>query len=337
MISGTVSDLTEAELVARIERGLAPPPSWLLVGIGDDAAVIEPERNRVEVLSVDALVDGVHFDRRVVPPDAIGHRALAVNLSDLAAMGASPRAALVSLMLPDTLTIADFDLIASGLCTLARRHGVVIAGGNLTKTPGPLAIDVTVTGTLKRRDVLKRTGAKPGDEVYVTGEIGGAVAGLELLRAGLEGTAIERYLRPQPRLRMGTLLARNRAATACIDLSDGLADALHQLAASNRLGIKVQAGALPIEPGATAWFRQAGRDPIAASLASDDYELLFTARPRSRGRLEAARRHGDVRVTRIGVCTGEQAVVLEQDGRSEPMPRGYAHFAGGFSGRRGPR
>src|SRR5499427_2817213 len=117
----TISELSERELIARIQARLPPAPPWLLVGIGDDAAVVEPERNRVEVLTVDSLVEGVHFDRAFVPPDAIGHRALAVNLSDLAAMGAAPRHALLSMVLPATLPLSDFDGIAEGFAALAAR------------------------------------------------------------------------------------------------------------------------------------------------------------------------------------------------------------------------
>src|SRR5437773_2793921 len=122
--SVTVADVTERNLIARIERRLPPRPPWVIVGIGDDAAVVEPEKNRVEVLTVDALVEGVHFDRAFVPPEAIGHRALAVNLSDLAAMGASPRLALMSLVLPPGLPLSDFDGIIDGLMALAVRYGV---------------------------------------------------------------------------------------------------------------------------------------------------------------------------------------------------------------------
>src|SRR2546425_7394171 len=115
----TISDCSERELIARIQRRLAPAPDWLLVGIGDDAAVVDPERNRVEVLTVDAIVEGIHFDRAFVPPDAIGHRALAVNLSDLASMGAAPRLALLSMALPAAVTVSDFDAIADGPAALA--------------------------------------------------------------------------------------------------------------------------------------------------------------------------------------------------------------------------
>ena len=178
----TVSNLTERELIKRIAERLQPPPGWLTVGIGDDAAVVEPERNRLEVLSVDAIVEGIHFDRRFTPPGAIGHRALAVNLSDLAAMGAAPRLALLSLVLPPALPLDDFDALVSGLTALALRHKLHVVGGNLTRSPGPLMIDVTVIGTAKRRQVLTRAGARPGDALYVTGSLGGAAAGLEMLR-----------------------------------------------------------------------------------------------------------------------------------------------------------
>src|SRR6478736_9365508 len=122
--SATVADVTERQLIARIQCTFPPAPGWMLVGIGDDAAVVEPERNRVEVLSVDALVEGVHFDRAFVPPEAIGHRALAVNLSDLAAMGAAPRLALLSFALPSRLPLADFEGMIAGLARLAARHRI---------------------------------------------------------------------------------------------------------------------------------------------------------------------------------------------------------------------
>jgi thiamine-monophosphate kinase len=321
----TVGDVSERDLIARIQRHLAPPPDWVLVGIGDDAAVVEPERNRVEVLTVDALVDGVHFDRAFVPPDAIGYRALAVNLSDLASMGAKPRLALLSLALPAALTLDEFDGIASGFAALAAQYRLHLVGGNLTRTPGPVTLDVTVIGTVKRRQALTRSGARPGDEVYVSGRVGEAAAGLARLKSQVaslksdlpssDSRLVTAYLRPQPRVRLGTLLSRNRAATACVDLSDGLADAAHQIACASGVGITIEAAAIPVEGSVTA-----------AITAGDDYELLFTVRPRTRHRLRTVARHSDVPLTRIGVCTDARDVVLFRDGVPEPMPRGYAHF-----------
>ncbi len=337
----TVDDLSERELIARIRSKLPPAPPWLLVGVGDDAAVVEPERNRVDVLSVDALVDGVHFDRAFVPPDAIGHRALAVNLSDLAAMGAAPRLALLSMVLPASLPIADFDGIVSGFLALACAHRLHVAGGNLTRTPGPLTIDVTVLGTVKRRQALTRSGARPGDELYVSGSIGSAAAGRAVASrrsavASLDGLEtgdrrlVTAYLRPVPRVRLGTLLSRSRAAAACVDLSDGLADGAHRIAEASGVGIRVDAEALPIDPAARTLFESQGMDAVdvlhTAITGGDDYELLFTVRPRTRRRLRAATSHGDAPLTRVGVCTEERGVMLQRGGVGTPMPAGYEHF-----------
>ena len=328
----TISDLTERELVARIQQRLSPAPPSVVVGIGDDAAVVEPERNRLEVLTVDAVIDGVHFDRRFTPPDAIGHRALAVNLSDLAAMGASPRLALLSFALPSDLPCDDFDGIVSGIASLAAAHGVAVVGGNLTRTPGPLAIDITAIGTVKRRGVLTRAGAQAGDFVYVSGSIGAATAGLQMLNQSDDARAescVERYLRPSPRVRTGLLLGRNRAASSCVDLSDGLADGVARLAESSGVGITIDGSSLPIEPDARRWFESHAQDPVVAAIAGgDDYELLFTVRPRARGRLKAALLHGGIPLTRIGICTADGAVALVSPGSDRPaaLPPGFSHF-----------
>jgi thiamine-monophosphate kinase len=353
-----ISDCSERELVARIQRHLAPPPDWLLVGIGDDAAVVEPARNRVEVLTVDAIVEGVHFDRAFVSPDAIGHRALAVNLSDLAAMGAAPRLALLSMVLPPDLPLDHFDGIAAGFARLAAKYGLHVAGGNLTRSPGPLVIDVTVIGTVKRRQALTRAGALPGDDLYVSGPIGSAAAGLLLLQeensgqsaVGSRQSAVSSretvsgyepknedsglrtaYLRPEPRVRLGMLLSRNRAASACIDLSDGLADAVHRIAGASGIGAVIDAAAVPIAPGARACFERRGLDAITTAITSgDDYELLLAVRPRAHRRLSAAAHLAGAVLTRIGRCQREPEVVLQRPAGAAidraPLPHGYSHF-----------
>ncbi len=296
-------------------------PPWVAVGPGDDAAVIRPARGSFDVLTTDALVDGIHFDLRFMPPDAVGHRALAVNLSDLAAMGAEPRAALLSLLLPDDLDVGTIDGIVDGMLALAARYRVALVGGNVSRTTGPLAVDVTVTGSVRPRRVLTRSGARPGDEVFVTGVIGRAAAGLAALKAGQAATGAvavcaDRYLRPDPRIRMGLLLGRNRAASSCMDLSDGLADAVRQIAEASGVGITIDANSLPVEGGT--------EDAIAAG---DDYELLFTSRPSHRGRLRGVRQQaGDLPITRIGVVTKGKDVLLRDEQGTRELPRGYEHF-----------
>jgi thiamine-monophosphate kinase len=341
-----VETVGERALIERIRQRLPRGASWLTIGPGDDAAVVEPVRNALDVLTVDTLVEGVHFERSLASAWAIGWRALAVNLSDLAAMGAEPRAALLALALPPKLPLADLDGFLDGFLALAARDRVQLIGGNLTRSPGPMVATVTVTGAVGRRQVLTRAGARAGDEVYVSGRIGAAAVGLESLRqgealperpagsdeAGEEADDLAacqaRYRRPEPRVRLGLALARNRAASACMDLSDGLADAVSQVAEASGVGITLDAAALPLHPAARRWFEERGADAVRAALAGgDDYELLFTVRPRRRGRLRAARqRAGRVAITRIGVVTAERGVVLKRGDREEPMPSGFAHF-----------
>jgi thiamine-monophosphate kinase len=336
MSNPTVADLGEHALIERITSRL-PVPAWVAVGPGDDAAVLKPVRNALDVATTDALVDGVHFDTRFVPPQAIGHRALAVNLSDLAAMGARPRAALLSLALPPALALEVVDRFMDGLLAHAAAQQVAIVGGNITRTTGPLVVNVTAHGSVHPRGVLTRKGARPGDGVYVTGWLGAAAVGLANLRARVEGASgdacpvpacEERYLYPQARIRAGLQISHYGAASSCMDLSDGLADGVRQIARASGVGIEIDAAALPISDQARAWHAGAGSDPLAAALAGgDDYELLFTVRPRHRGRLRGARRRiGDLPITRIGVVTRTLELALRGSSVARDLPGGFEHF-----------
>ena len=333
----TVGDLGEAAVIERIRRRAPAPPDWVPTGIGDDAAVVEPARGTLDVVTTDTLVEGVHFDRAFVSAVDIGHRTLAVNLSDLAAMGATPRVAVLSLVLPGTLAVADLDGMIEGLLALAARHGVSLVGGNVTRTGGPLVLGATAVGAVRRRRVLTRDGGRPGDELWVTGAVGGAAAGLAALqREPPAGPAsdpdlddcIQRYRRPEPRVRIGALLGRNRVARAGIDLSDGLADGLRQLARASGLGAVVNAAAIPVHPGARRWFGLEGGAPLEAALrGGDDYELLIAVPRRQRRALRMlARQFRGVPVTRIGELTKAPDVVLRTAEGDRPVPGGYEHF-----------
>jgi thiamine-monophosphate kinase len=325
-----VSDLGERALIERITRRLALP-SWVVVGPGDDAAVIEPERGALDVLTTDAQVEGVHFDRRFVPPDALGYRALAVNLSDLAAMGAKPRAVLLSLALPDSLDVTFLDRMMDGMLALAGEHNVAVVGGNITRSPGPLMVDVTAIGAVRPRRRLTRQGARPGDGVFVTGTIGNASVGLGSLQQGGQypyPTSEQRFLRPEPRVRAGMMLGRSRAASACMDLSDGLADAVRQVAEASHVGVTLDAGALPIDAEVRHWHEAHGRNVIDAAICGgEDYELLFTVRPAHHGRLRDVRKRiGSLPVTRIGIVTKDRRLLVKTADDQRDLPVGFEHF-----------
>jgi thiamine-monophosphate kinase len=335
--SAAAPGIAERGLIAEIRARLPPSPPWLTIGIGDDAAVVRPERGALEILTTDALVEGIHFDRRFSTPRDIGWKALAVNLSDIAAMGGTPRLALLSLGLPASLAAAEIHELLDGLLALAAETRVTLAGGNITRSPGPLFVDVTVAGYARPRHVLTRGGAHAGDALYVTGEVGAAAAGLGWSKESKESKGLEeiegidacvrRYCAPDPRVRLGALLGRNRAASACMDLSDGLADAVRQVAAASGLGAIVDGRSLPIPAAAREWFRRAGQDPVAAAAAGgDDYELLFAVPRRTRGRLATVVRQArGVPVTRIGELTADRQLVLDNNG-PEPLPDGFVHF-----------
>ena len=343
MTRAVVGASSEHALLARIRARLGDRPSWVRVGIGDDAAVVEPAANVAEEITTDCLIEGVHFDRRFVPADAIGHRALAVNLSDLAAMGASPRLATLSLIMPADLPIDELDGVLDGFDALARRYRVTLVGGNLSRSPGPLVVDVTALGTVHRRKFLTRAGARPGDAIYVSGTLGAARAGLAICRNESTGSAIasvagegdaeahaarERYLRPDPRVRLGTLLGRTRSASACMDLSDGLADALTQVSRESGVGLDVDADAIPVDAAARAQSGDHDGNGLDEALAGgDDYELLFTVPPRRRGALRSVTRLArGLPLTQIGVVTRGTGVRLMRGGRQQPLPGGFSHF-----------
>jgi thiamine-monophosphate kinase len=333
MTTHTVGEYGEHRLIALIRSLVPPAPSWVTVGIGDDAAVVEPERNRLEVLTTDVMVEGVHFDRAFCDPESIGHKALAVNLSDLAAMGAAPRLALLSLGLPAAYLVEDLERLLRALLALASRHKLVLVGGNIARSPGPLFIDLTVTGTCKRRRILTRSGGRAGEALYVTGTLGAAAAGLVWLRKSptAEGSpavkeAVERFLRPEPRVRFGVIAGRTQAASACMDLSDGLADAVRQLASASGLGAVVEAAALPVHPGATEILVEPSGIVKAAIGGGEDYELLFAVPRRRQRRFLAVHRLTGVPVTRIGTLTPEPELILRHADRDEPLPAGFEHF-----------
>jgi len=295
--------------------------SGVAVGIGDDGAVLEPAPGMQQVQVIDTLVEGVHFPSDLAPAD-VGYRAVAVNLSDIAAMGAVPRWMTLALSLP----AADeewLDGFASGLHTAAAEYDVALVGGDTTRAPVAV-ITVHISGDVETGGAILRSGARPGDTVYVTGTLGDAAAGLRGLR---EGDPVRellwRFTRPAARVRAGRAL--RGVATAAIDVSDGLLGDLGKLLLASGVGARLDVEALPISPPLAAHFGADEQRRFALS-GGDDYELCFTAS----GELPDT---GIVPVTAIGTVVEGAGIELRLDG--EPFDyadAGYRHFADDESG-----
>ena len=311
----------EFELIAAFTRALPLTGEGVVLGPGDDAALLRPPRGEELVATVDAVEEGVHFDARFRPAD-VGWKALAVNLSDLAAMGARPLWALVALGVPPGATAARLAGVARGLGACARRFGIAVAGGNVTRAPG-LSLTVTVVGSVRRGKALRREGARPGDAVLVSGTLGDAALGLE---RGAPPALTRRQRRPAPRLDLGRALVG--LASAAIDVSDGLVQDLGHLCDASRVGASLRLAELPLS--AAYRRRTAGRDdPWRAALSGgEDYELCVTVPgPKVRRALAAARAAG-CPLCVVGTVTRARGVqVAKPGGGHHPVTRGHDHLA----------
>ena len=311
----------EFDLIARIRARVATRADVVL-GIGDDAALLAPPPGRQLVVTADTLNDGVHFPRGTSPAD-VGWKALAVNLSDLASMGAEPAWCTLSLSLPqsDPAWIEGF---LDGFLDLAGQHGIALVGGDTTR--GPLSIAVTAMGLVEPGRALRRDGARVGDEVWVTGTLGDAAGGLALLDREPVPALRARLDRPTPRVAAGRALAG--IATACVDVSDGLLADLGHVCARSHVAARIDVDALPASAVLREAFGEADRIALQAS-GGDDYELCFTAQADAGADIGAVSAQLGLRFTRIGrIVAGEG--VHPVDAKSQPWSsprRGYDHFA----------
>lgn len=299
----------------------------LLVGIGDDAAAWRGDGS-IQLATVDSFIQDVHFPSGLASWKELGWKALAVNLSDIAAMGGLPRYALVSLALPDNTEVSDVTALYSGMLELTKQFGVAIIGGDISRAP-LVAITIAVFGSSQKKQILTRSTARAGELVAVTGELGAAAAGLEMLTKGLrfdpQASACFRnaFLHPLPRIAEGQLLLEQGVRTA-IDLSDGLVSDLNQICKASQVGARIEIERVPVEPGVKAGF---GDRALEMALGGgEDYELLFTGKA---GAIERVKRKAACPITVIGdIVAGDKGVTLV-DSQGKPVNlvrRGWEHF-----------
>jgi thiamine-monophosphate kinase len=319
--------LSESELIARYFRSCGAQRRDVALGVGDDAALIEAPPGAQLVATTDTLVAGVHFPPSV-PAAAVGHRALAVNLSDLAAMGARPAWALLALTLPaaEERWLEEF---AAGLGSLARAHDVALVGGDTTR--GPLTITVQLLGQVPNGRALTRAGGRAGDLLYVSGSPGDAGAGLALEQGRLSAPAEaatwlrERFLLPTPRVALGERL--RDYARACIDVSDGLLGDAGKLASASGVGLEISFAQLPVSRALVQVLGAEAARELALT-GGDDYELLFAVEPARAAELERALPPAQWNYRQIGVLRAAAGAVVVRDGTvMEFSHSGYQHFA----------
>jgi thiamine-monophosphate kinase len=322
-----LSKLGEFGLIERIRRAI-PKGSGVHLGIGDDAAWVE-NKSPSGLITSDLLIEGVHFDRRWTSLYALGYKVLAVNLSDIAAMGGLPAYVILSVGIPSSFRSEEVLEIYRGIRSLASKTGVSIIGGD-TSAAEKLFISTCLIGHAPVRPVL-RSGAKVGHDLYVTGTLGDSALALKLLKKNPKGHPgtylLSRHNRPVPRLRAGALLARRRLATAMIDVSDGLVQDLGHMCELSGVGAIVYEERLPLSRAYRALTRDDGTSH--ALTGGEDYELLFCARRQDRARLQQLESALDVPITWIGECVPARQGIKVLDSRRKPIPirtKGHDHF-----------
>ncbi len=340
--------MSEFDFIERIRARIkhnAFKPTDLLFGIGDDAAVLREQSGREMLITTDLLVEDLDFKLDYIPPAWLGHKTLAVSLSDIAAMGGTPRFSLLTLAIPLRsaecgVQSAEFwDAFLDGYCALAETHQVTLIGGDVSGMPERLAIDSMVLGNCESGKSIRRSGAQVGDLIFITGELGASAVGLQLLLDGKQideanadwrQQAMRAHLRPEPRVAFGQALGESGLAHAMLDVSDGLAQDLAHLCTASQVSATLFAETLPI----AASVRQfATHEDAARQLAlngGEDFELLFTAEIKDETALLRLAELHQLRLTRIGEIVSSHDVTqltINQNGLSQPLlPRGFDHF-----------
>ncbi len=327
--------MNEFELIARLTEGAPSRAPDLVRGVGDDCAVIAGPDGKDWLITQDGLIEGVHFRREWTDMATLGRKALAVNLSDIAAMGGRPRFYAVTLGLPKDLGARCAEQLFSGMRERASDFGAELIGGDTVRSGSGLVLSITAVGEVDRGRAIMRCTARAGDVVYITGTVGSAALGLACLNSGDSSEAaanfINRHKDPAPRVNEGILLAKSGMVTSMIDVSDGVMADLGHIAQSSGVGFRIELARLPVDEGFRAQARRTGASPAELSVAGgEDYELLFTVRPAHAEKFERKV------VPDLGAgaaCVGaivgekERREVVDADGRFfVPSVRGFDHF-----------
>ena len=327
----------EDAIVSSLIRPFASAAPGVAVGIGDDAAVLRLKGATEDlVVTTDMLLEGIDFRREWTRPDQLGHKALAVNLSDLAAMGSAPLFFLVALAIPDDINHRWIRSFYSGMKALARRFGAALVGGDLSRSTSGIQVTVVALGETRRRKPVMRRGGKAGDLLLATGSLGKSAAGLALLEQGVvhgrtreQRNALAAHRTPVPRCEVGEWLAEQRLVSCMMDLSDGISADLPRLCEASGTGALVESPSLPVFGASSRW----GCDPVALALhGGEDFELLFAVPPRKLGRLRREYPPGFPAATIIGSLKSGRGVrwVPRPGSPPEPLARlGFDHFAPG--------
>jgi thiamine-monophosphate kinase len=325
-------EIGEFGLIDLIRKRVAAFDPCVVQGIGDDAAVIEMG-GRALLVTTDILIEGIHFERSWMDPYHLGKKALAVNLSDIAAMGGTPKYFLISIGLPKSLSLSFISLLYRGLKEGAKRFRVDLIGGD-TSLSEKIIINICLLGEGRRKGLLFRRGARTGDDLFVSGTLGDAGLGLRILqRKGNKGVPkglIEKHLSPSPRIELGQAIAAQQCATAMIDVSDGLLiDTTHLLEESG-VGARIREDRIPLSGLYRKWIRSYAKDSYEMALCGgEDYELLFTAPPEKREEISSLAISSKIPITCIGkiLPKKEGLYIIKKDGKEyAPSCLGFEHF-----------
>ena len=335
-----LKQLGEFGLIERLRSKFNTHSSRIKKGIGDDSAVFSTHPNTLQLTSTDALIESIHFDLKTISPDQLGRKAIAVNISDIAAMGGTPYLALISLALPSSTSTKFIDKLYSGLQTICDSNKIELVGGDTVASPKHLFINVCVVGEAFKDRVFYRTGAKPGDQIFVTGNLGDSAMGLKILREKIKksgsikhkNTLVKKHLEPIPRVKESSLLARSKLKiTSMIDISDGLTQDLGHLCTENNLGANLYEDRLPVSKALYNVCLQKKYNPIDWILqGGEDYELLFTIKPEDVKKLEKLFLKANVFASHIGEITKSPKKIILIKGNGSKIPlraaTGFNHF-----------